>query len=52
MLSEEAVPKIVNPLFIYNAQYNIYMPQDERQRLNLLLKIDNPPINKDEEDHE
>lgn len=26
------------------------MPPDERIRLNLLLKIDNPPENKDEED--
>lgn len=48
---EEVVPKLINPLFIYNAQYNIYMPLDERNRLNLLLKIDNPPENKDEEEN-
>jgi len=37
-------------MFIYNAQYNIYMPLDERYRMNLLLKIDNPPEDKDDED--
>lgn len=47
---EPELPSIINPIFIYNAQYNIYMPPDERVRLNLLLKIDNPPENKDEED--
>lgn len=41
---------MVNPLFIHNAQLNLYMPQDERYRHNLLLKIDNPPENKDEEE--
>jgi hypothetical protein len=45
---EEEVPKIINPIFIYNAQKNIYMPMDERYRVNLLLKIDNPPEDKDE----
>ena len=43
----EPLPKIVNPLFIHNAQQNLYMPQDERHRINLLLKIENPPMNKD-----
>lgn len=49
---EESLPKIVNPLFVHNGQYNIYMPLDERHRFNLLLKIDNPPENKDQEDEE
>jgi hypothetical protein len=49
---DEAPPKIVNPLFIYNGQYNLYMPADERQRHNLLLKIDNPPLSKEEEEHD
>jgi hypothetical protein len=43
-------PKLTNPQFIYNAQHNIYLPQDERYRINLLLKIDNPPENRDEEE--
>lgn len=47
---EEPTPKIVNPIFIHNGQFNIYMPQDERNRVNLLLKIENPPENKDEEE--
>lgn len=47
---EEALPKIANPMFIHNAQHNLYMPPDERNRINLLLKIDNPPENKDEEE--
>jgi hypothetical protein len=47
---EEELPKIINPTFIYNAQKNIYMPMDERYRVNLLLKIDNPPEDKDEEE--
>ena len=33
----------------HNAQHNVYMPLEERQRMNLLMKIDNPPLNKDED---
>jgi hypothetical protein len=46
---EAELPKIINPVFIYNAQRNIFLPQDERFRMNLILKIDNPPEDKDEE---
>lgn len=47
---EEELPKIINPTFTFNAQQNIFMPLDERYRINLLLKIDNPPEDKDEEE--
>lgn len=39
-------PKHVNPLFLYSQQNNIFLPQDERHRINLHLKIDNPPLEK------
>jgi hypothetical protein len=47
---EQKLPNTIHPSFIYNVQYNIYMPLDERYRMNLILKIDNPPESKDEED--
>ena len=47
---EAEMPKIINPNFIYNQQRNLYLPQDERYRINLLLKIENPPEDKDEEE--
>lgn len=43
------MPKLINPSFIYSAQRNIYLHQDERFRMNLILKIENPPEDKDEE---
>lgn len=46
---EEPLPKIVNPIFVHNGQYNIYMPQDERHRFNLILKIHNPPESKEQD---
>lgn len=48
---EEELPKVINPTFIYNGQKNVYMPLEERYRINLLLKIDNPPEDKDEEEN-
>ncbi len=48
--AEEELPKVINPTFIHNGQKNTYMPLEERYRINLLLKIDNPPEDKDEEE--
>ena len=36
---EEDEPKLINPLFLYNQQQNLFMPEDERFRVNLKLKI-------------
>lgn len=43
---EEGMPKLIHPQFLYNQQQNLIMPEDERYRVNLLLKLENPPEDK------
>jgi hypothetical protein len=43
------IPQMIQAHFHYSEQYQICLPQDEKYRRNLLLKIDNPPKDKSQE---
>lgn len=45
------MPEIAEPILKYVEQLQVYLPQDERHRYNLLLKIQHPPKNKLEDDN-
>lgn len=48
---QEVFPEILRPELRYSEQLQIFLPQDERHRYNLLAKLVNPPKTKlDEED--
>lgn len=37
------MPEIAEPLLKYTEQLQVYLPQDERYRYNLMLKLEHPP---------
>ena len=47
---ENPVPEIVMPLLKYTEQLQVYLPQEERNRYNMLLKLNHPPKIKLEND--
>ena len=36
-------PEIIMPLLKYTEQLQVYLPQEERNRYNILLKLQHPP---------
>jgi hypothetical protein len=43
---------MIKPHFHFSQQYQICLPTDEKYRRNLLLKIDNPPKDKSQEEED
>lgn len=48
--AEKEIPHMIQPNFHYSEQYQVSLPADEKYRRNLILKIQNPPKDKSQEE--